>query len=63
MKTLSRANTFQKSIISYMNQLNLQQNDINELRKQFEAIDSNNDGTLSTDEIRDIMALYMNSED
>ena len=36
---------------------------MNDLRKQFESLDENNDGTLTFDEIKQIIDLQMASED
>lgn len=44
------------SIITYMNTLNLnQEDDISQLRQQFEALDTDKDGRLSISEIENVV--------
>ncbi len=42
-----KANQFQKTMITYMNSLNLNFKEIDSLKHKFEEIDENNDGSLS----------------
>jgi Ca2+-binding EF-hand superfamily protein len=42
-------------MIAFMNTLDIFKSDMNELRKQFEAADTNMDGTLSREELRQIL--------
>jgi hypothetical protein len=51
LKKLKKTTPFQWSIIAYMNIINLNDHDLTTLRRQFEALDSNRDGTLSLEEI------------
>ena len=42
-----KATQFQKTMITYMNSLNFNNKEIDDLRHKFEEVDENNDGSLS----------------
>ena len=52
MDTSKKATSYQWSIINYMNQLNINKSETDNLRRLFEAVDDDKNGTLSYDEIK-----------
>ena len=50
---MMRLSSFQKTIVSYMNQLNLQQEEMAQLRVQFLDLDKDKNGSLSYSEIEE----------
>ena len=63
MATSKKANTFQWSMIQYMNQLNLNKQETENMRKMFESVDKDQNGTLAFTEIKSIMKDNLSSED
>eukprot|EP00347_Sterkiella_histriomuscorum_P023324 403335085 len=57
------ATEYEWAIIQYMNQLNINKNETDNLRKLFEAVDDDKNGTLSFDEIKKILKQHLSSED
>jgi calcium-dependent protein kinase len=47
LTVLMKATQFQKTMITYMNSLNFNNKEIDDLRHKFEEVDENNDGSLS----------------
>ena len=51
MKSLKTNNDFYLAMIGYMQSLNLFENEFKNIKRQFEAADDNNDGSLSVNEL------------
>ncbi len=58
-----KATQFQKTILTFMNSLNFNQHEIEAMKNKFQAVDENNDGSLSIEEIRTVMTKVMSDVD
>ena len=59
---LMKATQFQKTMVTYMNSLNLNIGELDSLRKKFEEVDTNSDGSLEMKEIKELMVLTLGNE-
>ena len=59
---LMKATQFQKTMVTYMNSLNLNLGELDSLRKKFEEVDTNSDGSLEMKEIKELMVLTLGNE-
>lgn len=59
---LMKATQFQKTMVTYMNSLNLNMGELDSLRKKFEEVDTNSDGSLEMKEIKELMVLTLGNE-
>src|SRR4051812_35444198 len=56
---MMKTSQFQWAIITYMNTLNLQKQELQSLRQQFLAVDTNGDGSITREELKKILGFAL----
>lgn len=60
---MMRSSEFERAVITFMNTLHLQNADMAILMKEFQTIDKDKDGTLSINEIKNLLPIKLSIED